>query len=250
GRVLVRTGALVGVCGSIAFRQRRRSGAPCLQLAQARAARRVAGTASVGPHIEVRPAAPQLGRRLGAHALATLEPVDARVVDALLALLRPGREAVPAVRDRRWLLVEARLERGTDAGRRGAVLLASSAGLDACRGAIATELPAEREHRGGVLSAFHVVDPRGLEARGTAHTGERERRREEHDDRREEAHRVDGGDRLPLLEPVRGSAAKQVEVPSWQRTTYGVRWLQPATPTVYSTRSSPMTHGPWMAGWM
>src|SRR5262245_42426834 len=47
-----------------------------------------------------------------------------------------------------------------------------------------------------------------------------------------------------------GLAAKQVDVPSWHMTTYVVRWLHPATPTVYSTRCSPPTQGPWIAGWM
>src|SRR5439155_26100101 len=47
-----------------------------------------------------------------------------------------------------------------------------------------------------------------------------------------------------------GLAAKQVSVPTWHMTTYVLRWLQPATPTVYSTRSNPPTHGPCTAGWM
>jgi len=53
-----------------------------------------------------------------------------------------------------------------------------------------------------------------------------------------------------LLKRLSGFAAKHVSVPIWQMTTYVVRWLQPSTPTVYSTRCTPFTQGPCTAGWI
>src|SRR4029453_19188430 len=192
--------------GRVARRHGRRSRAAGIQLAQPRPSRWFAGAAPVRTDVEVRPAAPQLGRRAGPHALATLEAVDACVVDALLSFLRPPRKTVRAVRDSRPLLAETRLERRTDAGRRGAIILAHRARLDARRVAIAAQLLLELECLGGALPALDVVDPRRLEARVAAHAGEGKGSRQEDDDRRENAHRGEPGNRLPLLrlEPVPG----------------------------------------------
>src|SRR4029453_12874804 len=175
--------------GRVARRHGRRSRAAGIQLAQPGPSRWFAGAAPVRTDVEVRPATPQLGRRAGAHARATLEAVDTCVVDTLLPFFRPAGKTVSAVRDGRPLLAETRLERRTDAGRRGAIILARRARLDARRIAIATQLLLELECLGGAPPAFDVVDPRRLEARVAAHAGEGEGSGQEDDDRRENAHR-------------------------------------------------------------
>src|SRR5262245_40034504 len=177
--VLVVARALVGPGGLVALRGGRRPGAAGLELAKMRAARRLTGTASPRARFELSPALPQLRTCPGAGTAAALEPGDARVLEALVALLRPGREPVDAARDRRLPLAEAGFERGTEPRGVAAVLLALGARLHARRVAIATQLLREQKRFAVVLPAGHVVAARGLEAGIAAHAGPRERRCEE-----------------------------------------------------------------------